>query len=97
MSCRCVSIVLCLAPMALMVGAAGVDYCSHSVTHVDTSTAVTARQIAPATSTHCPTIQYIGCRKTCYDCGSYLGTATVNHASEHRWVNDICAYCDYEG
>ena len=90
------ALVLCLTPMALMIGAAESAHCSHLNTYINTSTAATAYQIASATSTHCPTIKYVGCIKVCRDCDEYLGTEDITHAFTHYWVDDVCSYCGYE-
>ena len=90
--------ILCLAPMALMVGAAETETCSHRDRYVSTDSAANAYVIAPATATHCPTIKYVGCVVRCQTCHERVGLETLTYALPHIWDNNrVCRDCGYQG
>ena len=96
MSCRCVSIVLCLAPMALMVGAAengGVNlaytaYCGHDPNYFTMYTDQAANcyilEII-GTSSICCYVHYTGCPYECNICHESGTTSYKDYLKTHSY------------
>lgn len=100
------AVVLCLAPMVLMAGAAELsesdimsdNECTHSNGwHIILSTAANRYFYGSPTSTHCPPYYYTGVYHECLDCGHVkYDTYYSQTRSVHLFSNGVCSYCGYE-
>ena len=105
------ALVLCLAPMALMAGAAEQNECTqHIFTPPIPDNAASAHyaSMSLATPQYCPPIVYVGCPKICTICGYtiYVNYTATDLKVEHRFVTkqspvngayyEECSFCGYD-